>query len=253
MSEEKNSPPACFRFERIEKKFRIRPDQYEALLPTLAANTVADAFGETTVCSVYYDTPDFLLIRRSVERPKFKEKLRLRSYGFPDENQPVFVELKRKLNGIGYKRRIRVPLSEAKKLLSGTEIACTEPQIMREILEFVRRYAPSPRVFLTYRRYALYEKDNPDFRITVDRDLRFRTERAGDPDDFNLSPVLKDDRTVLLEIKSTGGIPRWLTERMSALGIYQAPFSKVGYCFTEHIAGKTKFSEIKDKEGISVC
>ena len=88
-------------FERIEKKFRLSEEQYRALLLLLDEKMSRDRFGESTVCNIYYDTPDYTLIRRSVERPLFKEKLRLRSYGIPGNDDMVFVEIKRKLNGIG--------------------------------------------------------------------------------------------------------------------------------------------------------
>ena len=225
-----------YRFERIEKKFRLSAWQYEAILPLLQDRMERDAYGETAVCNIYYDTPDYSLIRRSIERPFFKEKLRLRSYGIPKENDPVFVEIKRKLDGIGYKRRIRVPFGEAKKLLGGEKIACDDPQIGEELLAFVERYHPIPMVFLTYRRFAMTAKDDPDFRVTFDRDLCFRTENPEKPGEDGMTPILKDDSEAVMEIKALGAIPLWLTDAMSELKIRQVPFSKIGECFSRHIA-----------------
>lgn len=225
-------------FERIEKKFRLSAEQYRALLPLLDEKMSRDRFGESTVCNIYYDTPDYTLIRRSVERPLFKEKLRLRSYGIPGNDDMVFVEIKRKLNGIGYKRRICVPLRQAKKLLRGEPIHCDEPQIEEELLEFIRRYHPKPMVYLSYRRLAMTEKTDPGLRITFDRELQYRLRDPETPSEDGMQPILDKNTDVLMEIKALGAIPQWLTDELSKRKIYQAPFSKVGTCYTRHIAPK---------------
>ncbi|MCF0121564.1 MAG: polyphosphate polymerase domain-containing protein [Oscillospiraceae bacterium] len=220
------------KFERIEKKFWMSQLQYEALLPFLNENTQPDQYGETLVCNIYYDTRDYSLIRRSVERPLFKEKLRLRSYGVPSKQSMVFVELKRKLNGIGYKRRIAVPYEQAKILLRGEPIQCDNPQIETEVLEFIRRYQPQPAVYLCYSRRAMTLKDSPALRITIDRELRYSFRGFDEP----MAPIMDDGSRVLMEIKAPGSVPPSLADKLSSLGIYQAPFSKVGACYTHHIA-----------------
>ena len=236
-------------FERIEKKFRMTPEQYRQLLPVLESHMERDSYGETRVHNIFYDTPDLYLIRRSVERPLFKEKLRLRSYGIPTEESKVYVEIKRKLNGIGYKRRICVNFSDAKRLLKGESIDTGQPQIGKEILEFVRRYHPTPAVCLSYLRYAMYGREDPHFRITIDRDLRYRTERPEAPDEDDMIPVMPDnDSWILMEIKAMNAIPLWLTEEMSRLKIHQAPFSKIGTCYTLHLAGTQSRCEERKEE-----
>ena len=229
-------PTVNYKFERIEKKFWMSAEQYNRLLPVLLSHLQYDGFGLSTVCNIYYDTPDFALIRRSIERPSFKEKLRLRSYGIPTDSDTVFVEIKRKLNGIGYKRRISVPFGKAKKLLRGEAIRCDNPQIEEELLEFVRRYHPRPMVYLTYQRYAMTAGDDSAFRVTIDRDLKYRISEAENPSEEGMRPIMADQSAVLMEIKALGAIPRWLTDEMSRLKIYQAPFSKVGTCYIRHIA-----------------
>ena len=225
-----------YKFERIEKKFWMTAEQYRTLLPVLEAHLQHDRFGVSTICSIYYDTPDYTLIRRSIERPLFKEKLRLRSYGIPGNDDMVFAEIKRKLNGIGYKRRILVPFGEAKKLLRGEPIRCDNPQIESELLAFIERYHPQPMVYLTYQRYAMTAKDDSEFRVTIDRNLQYRMSEAEYPSEDGMSPIMEDESLVLMEIKALGAIPQWLTDEMSKLKIRQAPFSKVGTCYTRHIA-----------------
>lgn len=77
-----------YSFQRHEKKFLLTPEQYRAILPLLAERMEADRYGEYTICSLYYDTPAFDLIRASVQKPPYKEKFRLRSYGTTRSRQP---------------------------------------------------------------------------------------------------------------------------------------------------------------------
>ena len=237
-----SEPENIYIFERIEKKFMMSEEQYQALLPFLKAHLQKDLHDETTVCNIYYDTPDYALIRTSIERPPFKEKLRLRSYGIPSDSDPVFIEIKRKLNGIGYKRRISLPFAEAKKLLKGNAVTCDNPQIQAELLAFIERYHPKPMVYLTYRRYAMIDPENTQFRVTIDRDLQYRTTDPEAPSNDGMKPILKDPSMVLMEIKALGAIPLWFTEELNRLQIRQAPFSKIGTCYTHHIAGVISYA-----------
>ena len=89
-----------YSFRRYEKKYFLSPRQQEQLLQRIAPYIKEDAFDSYTICNIYYDTPDWRLIRASLEKPAYKEKLRVRSYGVPTETDRVFVELKRKFDGV---------------------------------------------------------------------------------------------------------------------------------------------------------
>ena len=84
-------------FERVERKFLLTPSQYEGMMRVLPEYMQADQYGESTILSLYLDTADSLLIRRSLEKPVYKEKLRLRSYGVPADGDNVFLEMKKKV------------------------------------------------------------------------------------------------------------------------------------------------------------
>ena len=235
-------------FERIEKKFWMNAQQFRQMEPVLLEHMKVDQYGRTTIHNVYCDTDDYYLIRRSIEGPDFKEKLRIRSYSGFSEDANVFVEIKRKLNGVGYKRRIEIPLSRLDDLMNGKNIDCANPQIEKELHEFVNRYHPNPKVYITYERIAMFEKgqnghtdhmahmEDQGLRITLDRNIRCRvfTERA----DLNREtfPAIDDDSMVLMEVKAPGFMPEWLVNEMSRLKIYHSSFSKVGTCFTKFIA-----------------
>ncbi len=223
-------------FERIEKKWRMTEEQFNQLLPVAEKYMYYDSHGKSTVCSEFYDTEDFYLIRKSTERPLFKEKMRIRSYGIPTEDSFVFVEIKRKLNGTGYKRRISVPYREAKRLMNGEIINSADFQIEREIGELVKRYNPKSVAVVCCERIAMFEKGNDDFRITFDLNIRYRTENTDLTCGDYGEPVLTDERNIVMEVKSSFGVPKWLGDELTRLKIYREPFSKIGTAYTNHIA-----------------
>lgn len=191
-----------------------------------------DKYGESDILNIYYDTPEFLLIRRSLESPVYKEKLRIRSYGVADGNSDVFVEIKKKYESVVYKRRIVHKESEIDGFLLGNG---ENSQIGKEIDYFVKHYEGiAPKMAISYRREAFYAKNDENFRLTFDRDILWR--------DYDLSlrcgiyglPVLPKGK-ILMEIKTADAIPLWLTRFLSANAIYKTSFSKYGTAYLQFL------------------
>ena len=222
-------------FERYEKKYLLTPAQYRALQTGMAPYMEADVHGRYTICNIYYDTPDFRLIRTSLEKPVYKEKLRLRSYGVPAADSKVFVEIKKKYDGVVYKRRAVMKPQEAVSYLEGTGRPNHEDQICREIDWFLRTYQPEPRVFIAYDRTALAGRENSDLRVTFDTNLRWRTTdldlRLGDQ-----GSLLLPETQILMEVKIPGAAPMWLSRLLSGNGVFGTSFSKYGFCYQQHLA-----------------
>lgn len=221
-------------FRRYETKYLITEEQAEKLLHLAGDLLTPDRYGDYTICNLYLDTEDFYFIQRSLDKPKYKEKLRLRSYGNADGEQQVFLEIKKKYRGVVYKRRITLPCHEAmeyiqhgvKPLSVNTPLA---EQIFAEIDFLMQRYKPQPRVYLAYDRLAFYSKQYPQLRVTLDNNIRSRWEDislAGDDGASLLDTGVIDYR--LMEIKSDGAIPRELAAMLSELKIYPTSFSKYG-------------------------
>lgn len=218
-------------FARTELKYRLTAAQDRFLREALATYVEPDQYGESTICNIYYDTPDFRLIRKSIEKPVYKEKLRLRSYGpaGPDDN--TFLELKKKHKGIVYKRRICLSERDAMNYLNGTSPLPEQSQIAKELDWFLAFYGNlQPAVYLDYDRTAYYSKDDPDLRITFDRNIHFRT------DDLSLSSlpggrfVIKPGESIL-EIKADGAMPLWLTALLTQANAQRTSFSKYGTAY----------------------
>lgn len=231
-------------FERIEKKYWMSCDQEQQMMALLNTYMKEDQYSHSCIRNIYCDTDDYYLIRRSNEKPRFKEKLRIRSYSGFTSDDDVFVEIKRKVAGIGYKRRIQVPFSQAKRLLAGERISCAAPQIERELHEFIMRYHPKMKVFLTYDRLALTGKDDPSLRITIDHNIRYRVIKDERDLEREGLPSLGENAGFLMEIKAAGSMPQWLIDGLSRLHIYSSSFSKIGDCFTRHIAPELSFSAL---------
>lgn len=226
-----------YSFQRYEKKFILTPGQYRQLLPLLEPWMEADKYGEYTICNLYYDTDAFELIRTSVSRPPYKEKFRLRSYGVPGEKDKVFGEIKKKFDGVVYKRRVAAPLDEMERFLAGGVLSHESSQIQREIHWFLRCHPIRPQVFIGYDRAAYAGREDPALRLTFDRNIRWRTReldlRAGDHGD----PVLLHER-VIMEIKIPQAVPLWLVQALDRVKAYPASFSKIGTCYQLHLARK---------------
>lgn len=236
-------------FERYEKKYRMSRFQWELLMERLEPYFNQDNYGMHTICNLYYDTEDYQLIRTSLDKPKYKEKLRLRSYGIPGQNDRVFLELKKKFAGVVYKRRVSLPLTIVEDFLNSDEISRelmyrqgsladlsgADRQILLEIDWFLKRYQPSAKVFLAYDRVAFYGKENPKLRITFDQRIRWR-ERQLDLSRGDWGQFVIDPREVLMEIKIPGAMPVWLSAILAELAIFPASFSKYGTCYQKFLA-----------------
>ncbi|MFV0467132.1 MAG: polyphosphate polymerase domain-containing protein [Lachnospiraceae bacterium] len=222
-------------FERIEKKYIMSKQQYEAFREGIKEYMQVDQFGKHTICNIYFDTDQFDLIRRSIESPAYKEKLRLRSYGVPTNDSDTFIEIKKKWAGVVYKRRVEMPLQESREYIEEGVQPTKESQIQKEIDYFIQFYKPLPKVFIGYDRIAMFGKEDSEIRITFDFDIRTREY------DLDLSlgdhgePLLNENE-VLMEIKIGGAYPIWLGSLLNHLRIYPTSFSKYGTIYKRSIA-----------------
>ncbi len=218
-------------FKRYEIKYCISLKQKETILKAMQPYMEIDKYGRTTIRNIYFDTDNYRLIRRSIEKPTYKEKLRVRSYAQATVDSTVFVELKKKCNGIVYKRRIAMTDAQATKWLNGESNCPCDTQISREIDYFRRYYGNlSPKVFLSYEREAYFEKSGGSFRVTFDENIICRQNDLSLTKEPGGKSILEKGK-VIMEIKCSGGIPLWMTEVLSREGIYKTSFSKYGVAY----------------------
>lgn len=219
-------------FQRYEIKYMISRVQRERIMRGMEAYMSEDAYGSSTICNLYFDTSNYLLIRRSLEHPVYKEKLRLRSYGMAEPDSQVFIELKKKYKSVVYKRRIGITEQEAMRCLRG-EAQLVDTQIGRELDYFLHQYQyPEPAVFLSYEREAFYSKDDREFRVTFDENILWRDSDLSLCAGIYGVPVLGEDE-VLMEIKTGMSIPLWMTALLTENHIYKTSFSKYGTIYKD--------------------
>ncbi len=216
--------------KRYELKYLLSKEQEEFLRERLKGHMEADQFGKTSIASLYYDTPEYRLISRSMEKPEFKEKMRLRSYGLATAQSPVFLELKRKAYGIVYKRRVQSTIPLVKKFFDGEGDICAGGQINHEITYFRDFYGNlAPSCLIIYDRTAFYEPGG-DLRLTIDNNPRYRTEDLDlrvSMDGISLLP----EGWSILEIKVQEAMPLWLVSILEEGKIYKSSFSKYGEAY----------------------
>lgn len=218
-------------FKRYEKKYLLEEEQYRVLRERLKPYMKMDQYGKSMISNIYFDTPDHRLIRESLEKPVYKEKLRLRSYGVPDGEANVFVEVKKKYQGIVYKRRMKMSLTEAENYLYCGEEPEEDSQIRREVDWMFAYYKNlKPAMYLSYDRIAMFGLEDPDFRITFDSRILWR-KKALDLSMGSWGEPLLQEGQRLMEIKIGGAVPLWLSHILDEMEIYPVSFSKYGNAY----------------------
>lgn len=229
-------------FQRYEFKYRMDFRQLQAVLAAMTPYMVPDEYSHSSIRNLYLDTPDFRLIRRSLEGPVYKEKLRVRSYGRAGKDAPVFVELKKKYRAVVYKRRIALPQRQALGCVAGTA-PWPESQIGAELAYAADFYKTlRPAVFLSYERDSFRGVADEEFRVTFDREIRYRRDQLTLDSDTAGIPILPPDQ-VLMEVKVAGGLPLWMARVLSEQNIFKTSFSKYGTAYGD-ILRKRRRGEI---------
>ena len=230
-------------FKRVENKYLMDPEQTESVYRALEEHMVLDRYGRSSIRNIYFDTESFLLVRRSNEKPEYKEKLRIRSYGRATRDDDVFVELKKKYDGIVYKRRLTMPYGRAMEWFGTDTDDFPRTQIGQE-LDYLRHRYPGirPAMYLTYDREAYSPKDGGDLRITMDSNILARLDDidlASEPGGHSVLP----EGTTLMEIKTMYGYPRWLLDVLNGARLYRSSFTKYGNAYRQMVLGKRPIAQ----------
>lgn len=238
-------------FKRYELKYMLTSEQKQAILEAMAPYMALDKYGRTTIRNIYFDTENYRLIRRSIEKPAYKEKLRIRSYAQASADSTVFVELKKKYDDVVYKRRLALCERDAMAWVIGEKNCSVDSQISREIDYFIGFYGKLiPSVFLTYEREAYFEKSGGDFRVTFDDTILARQTEVDLCAPVYGTSILPEGM-VLMELKCSGGMPLWMARALSKECIRKASFSKYGTAYEKLIFPEIHSPEsVKNKEMI---
>lgn len=217
-------------FKRWEKKFLITETQAETLLSAVSKHMRFDAFDTYWVQNIYFDTPHWDVIQTSMQKPYYKEKMRLRYY---EKTQQLYLELKKKYAGIVYKRRVALPpaASDEDLLLTLKQDSC---QIARELLYYLQSTKVEKKMFISYKRHAFSGVEQKDLRLTFDREVRYRTDMFSFEQPENGTLVLANNLQ-LMEIKTATSVPLWLTKICSEQGIFASSYSKYAACYLDHL------------------
>lgn len=229
-------------FNRHEQKYLLDADTFQKVIEVMDEYMMPDKYNVNhkpyTISNIYFDTEDDYLIRTSLSKPNYKEKLRLRSYGVPSNDSKVFLEIKKKFNDIVNKRRTVLELSEAYNFISsGKPPELKEymnTQVLKEIEYFLQVYRLKPKVYLAYDRIAYFEKYNNDLRISFDKNIRTRRYDVA-LEDGDYGEALLPDGVYLMEVKTSKAMPLWLTDMLAKYNIKKRSFSKYGTEFTHQL------------------
>ncbi len=228
---------AIYTFNRVEKKYILTKEQYLCVTSAISEHFHRDPRGCTRIFNIYFDNDYFELINTSIQKPVYKEKLRLRSYTQADDDTRVFLEIKKKFKKTVYKRRISCTYKQAKEFIATGVINSSEnTDTLKEIKHIVNHYGLKPKIQISYQRQAYFSNDDENLRITFDNDIKSRYS------DLTLSQSARDksllsDDVYIMEIKAQGAIPLFLSRILSQQKVYPSSFSKVGNIHKQHITG----------------
>lgn len=233
-------------FNRYERKYLINQQLMTELIDYFKQNLIFDPFSVNgqnyTIYNLYFDTHDHSIIRNSIQKPRYKEKLRLRTYSFPiNENSPVFLEIKKKFAGRVNKRRVSLTYQQAQTYLKENIMPqfdlFQDNQMMKEIDYFIHIHQATPGAYIRYDRIALSSPDE-DLRITFDFNIMFRQTQITLESKRGQS-ILPHPSSVIMEIKSDGNFPLWIVTKLSELKLYSQSFSKYGKAYEYYLGGNT--------------
>lgn len=232
-------------FNRFEKKYFVTEEQMTRVLDEIEKHMTPDKNNinrETySICNLYFDTEDDYLIRTSLSKPVYKEKIRLRTYGIPKKEDIAFLEIKKKVQGLVNKRRTKITIQDAYRFIeNGGKVAVDEfmnIQVLKELSYMVQNYKLYPKVMIAYDRMAYFEKGNPDLRISFDTNIRSRRDNLK-LEDGNYGTLLVQPGLWLMEIKTAKAMPIWLTDLLAREKIRKVSFSKYGTEFKNYIRNK---------------
>jgi len=221
-------------FRRVEEKYLLTEEDKVKLFERISKYLEKDKFFESTICNIYFDNKNSDLIVNSLEKPIYKEKIRLRSYNkAPSLDSEVFLEKKDKYKGIVGKRRIKMTLGEFYEYMKNHKYDKSN-QIMKEIDYFINYYDLNPAIYIAYDRKSYKGIEDPNLRITLDTNLRSRNSDLK----LELGDAGKKyfkNKYYIMEIKTLGAMPLWLVRSLSELNIFPTSFSKYGKIYEENL------------------
>lgn len=236
-------------FCRYEKKVLVDESILDELIERLTEYAVPDKYNKHgkpyPISTLYFDNDNNDIARLSESKPSYKVKLRVRSYTVPKDDDPVFIELKRKIRGVGVKRRAKMCYADVCRYLRCGErpagLSYLDGQVLSEIDYFISLYHPYPKMHVSYERYAFTGRDDPRVRITIDSSVLVRRDRLHLSDGRDGTPLLPPGK-VLMEVKIPDAVPVWLAHIMSEFGLSFGSFSKYGNEYRLYLESSGKYS-----------
>lgn len=231
-------------FNRYERKYIITTQQKNEMVEFMKNHLIFDEYSIDNkpyhIYNIYFDTHDFNIIRNSISKPTYKEKLRLRSYKFPlEKDDLVFLEMKKKYEGRINKRRVFLTYESAVNYLETgirpTFINYLDQQVFEEIDYFLKLHKAKPGAFISYKRIAMISESD-DLRVTFDYDMKFRNKNVNFDSDQGQQIISSKDH-YLMEVKSSNNFPFWLARKLSEYELYSQSFSKYGKAYQQYLEG----------------
>ena len=217
--------------DRMEQKYFVSFDKYKKLMDIIEDKLVKDKYFSERIYNIYFDNDEYEFMTKSLDKPLYKEKVRLRSYETADKNSNVFLEIKKKFQGHGNKRRVVINYNDAIDYINNKIIPDTNKQIMNELDYTFKKNNLKPKISLTYDRLSYAFKEDDSYRITFDTNIRYSNKKI-DLVDLDDDYCLFNDGYIM-EVKTLKGYPMWFIKALNELKLFPTSYSKVGEAYKE--------------------
>ena len=217
--------------DRMEQKYFVSFDKYKKLMDIIEDKLVKDKYFSERIYNIYFDNDEYEFMTKSLDKPLYKEKVRLRSYETADKNSYVFLEIKKKFQGHGNKRRVVINYNDAIDYINNKIIPDTNKQIMNELDYTFKKNNLKPKISLTYDRLSYAFKEDDSYRITFDTNIRYSNKKI-DLVDLDDDYCLFNDGYIM-EVKTLKGYPMWFIKALNELKLFPTSYSKVGEAYKE--------------------
>ena len=225
------------KFKRYEKKYLVHISKLDELNNAFRKFLKPDIYPKSTISNLYFDTENYCMIRNSIDKSEYKEKLRMRSYDSnPNNESLVFLEIKKKFEKIIYKRRMSTTLKKGNKYLIEHKKNILEDTQIKQEIDYMFRLNSNlkPMMYIYYDRFSMQGIEDSNLRITLDYNITYRNYDLDIKNGVYGNKLLDDD-LIIMEIKVSGAYPLWLTEILDKCNLYPIPFSKYGTAYKQLI------------------
>lgn len=237
---------------KVMTTYKLSYAQYSQLRKRSYPHLVEEYEGIHELSSLYFDTPDFELMREVQEEGAYQELFRMRTDALLMKESLVAMEIVKQFNGRKSLRSVLIPYVNAQSFLRNYRKHVlkvgVEAQISREIEYLVSGRNLVPKVVISSDRISVVSTKKGRLEMDFDFNIRWRTADL-DLKKGNVGEFVDPTLNVLMTVKSEGNHPQWFRELVEELNLCESSFSSLMVTYKEQLFRKEKNNYVSEFVG----